>query len=46
MAPVVVDPARIREFQDATAFYEWLRAHGFKDLSMEQLIMLKNADVL
>ncbi len=27
-------------------FINKVRAHGFKDLSMEQLIMLKNADVL
>ena len=25
MAPVHVDPARVREFPDADAFYEWLR---------------------
>ncbi len=27
-------------------FIEEVHAHGFKDLSMEQLIQLKNADVL
>jgi hypothetical protein len=27
-------------------FIEEVRAHGFKDLSMEQLIQLKHADVL
>lgn len=29
-----------------TEFIQEVRAHGFKDLSMEQLIQLKNADVL
>lgn len=24
MAPVIVDPARVREFEDAAAFYDWL----------------------
>lgn len=24
MAPVIVDPARVREFEDADAFYDWL----------------------
>jgi uncharacterized protein YdeI (YjbR/CyaY-like superfamily) len=24
MAPVIVDPTRVREFQDAAAFYDWL----------------------
>jgi uncharacterized protein YdeI (YjbR/CyaY-like superfamily) len=27
MAPVIVDPARIREFPDAASFYAWLRGH-------------------
>ena len=27
-------------------FIEQVHAHGFKDLSMEQMIQLKNADVL
>lgn len=27
MAPVVVDPAKVREFQDARQFYDWLGAH-------------------
>jgi len=29
-----------------TEFIDEVHAHGFKDLSMEQLIQLKNADVL
>lgn len=27
MAPVVVDPDKVREFEDAARFYEWLGAH-------------------
>jgi uncharacterized protein YdeI (YjbR/CyaY-like superfamily) len=27
MAPVIVDPARVREFEDADAFYRWLATH-------------------
>jgi uncharacterized protein YdeI (YjbR/CyaY-like superfamily) len=27
MAPVIVDPDRVREFPDAGAFYAWLRKH-------------------
>jgi uncharacterized protein YdeI (YjbR/CyaY-like superfamily) len=27
MAPVIVDPSRVREFATADAFYEWLRKH-------------------
>tara|TARA_R110002020_G_scaffold384014_3_gene594693 strand:+ start:4983 stop:5579 length:597 start_codon:yes stop_codon:yes gene_type:complete len=27
MAPVVVDPAKVREFANPAAFYEWLGAH-------------------
>lgn len=31
MAPVTVDPARIREFPDAASFYAWLRDHHATD---------------
>jgi uncharacterized protein YdeI (YjbR/CyaY-like superfamily) len=31
MAPVVVDPARIREFPDAAGFYAWLAAHHARE---------------
>ena len=31
MAPVLVDPARVREFKDATAFYTWLSKHHDKE---------------
>ena len=27
MAPITVDPAKVREFEDAEAFYEWLGKH-------------------
>jgi uncharacterized protein YdeI (YjbR/CyaY-like superfamily) len=27
MAPIKVDPDKVREFEDADAFYEWLRRH-------------------
>jgi len=28
MAPVKVDPDKVREFKDAGSFYKWLRKHG------------------
>jgi uncharacterized protein YdeI (YjbR/CyaY-like superfamily) len=31
MAPVKVDPAKIREFKDAASFYKWLSKHHDKD---------------
>lgn len=30
MAPVVVDPAKVREFRDKDAFYDWLKANHDK----------------
>ena len=27
MPPVIVDPAKVREFADAESFYTWLRDH-------------------
>ena len=31
MAPVKVDPAKVREFEDAKSFYEWLGEHHDKE---------------
>jgi uncharacterized protein YdeI (YjbR/CyaY-like superfamily) len=31
MAPVVVDPDKVREFADGQAFYDWLAAHHASD---------------
>ncbi|MDB5537344.1 MAG: hypothetical protein JWQ65_2219 [Devosia sp.] len=31
MAPVIVDPQKIREFPNQDAFYDWLKAHHDKD---------------
>jgi len=31
MAPVVVDPEKVRAFKDAASFYEWLAKHHDKD---------------
>jgi uncharacterized protein YdeI (YjbR/CyaY-like superfamily) len=31
MAPVKIDPAKVREFKDAASFYEWLAKHHDKD---------------
>ena len=31
MAPVKVDPAKVREFKDAASFYKWLAKHHDKD---------------
>lgn len=31
MAPVVVDPDKVREFADGKAFYDWLAAHHASD---------------
>ena len=31
MAPVKVDPAKVREFKDAARFYKWLARHHDKD---------------
>ncbi len=31
MAKVLVDPTRVREFEDERAFYEWLRKNGKKE---------------
>lgn len=31
MAPVIVDPAKVREFADKDAFYDWLRANHDKE---------------
>lgn len=27
MAPVIVDPSKVREFADADSFYDWLAEH-------------------
>jgi uncharacterized protein YdeI (YjbR/CyaY-like superfamily) len=31
MAPVTIDPAKVREFKDAASFYKWLARHHDKD---------------
>ena len=31
MAPVKIDPAKVREFKNATSFYTWLAKHHDKD---------------
>ena len=31
MAPVKIDPAKVREFEDAKSFYEWLGEHHDKE---------------
>ena len=31
MAPVKIDPAKVREFKDAASFYKWLAGHHDKD---------------
>lgn len=31
MAPVKIDPAKVREFRDAASFYKWLARHHDKD---------------
>jgi uncharacterized protein YdeI (YjbR/CyaY-like superfamily) len=31
MAPIKIDPAKIREFKDAASFYKWLARHHDKD---------------
>jgi len=31
MAPVKIDPAKVREFKDAASFYKWLAKHHDKD---------------
>ena len=31
MAPIKIDPAKIREFKDAASFYNWLAKHHDKD---------------
>lgn len=31
MAPVIVDPAKVREFADKDAFYDWLKANHDKE---------------
>ena len=31
MAPVTIDPAKVRAFKDATSFYKWLARHHDKD---------------
>ena len=31
MAPVKIDPAKVREFKDASSFYKWLAKHHDKD---------------
>jgi uncharacterized protein YdeI (YjbR/CyaY-like superfamily) len=31
MAPVTIDPAKVRAFKDAARFYKWLAKHHDKD---------------
>jgi len=31
MAPVIIDPAKVRAFEDAAGFYKWLAKHHDKD---------------
>jgi uncharacterized protein YdeI (YjbR/CyaY-like superfamily) len=34
MAPVKIDPAKVREFTDAASFYKWLARHHDKDTEL------------